>query len=204
MLGWRTVPVRRIELDKIVRGEFAENAERKDFLPSEIDAIRRAMEPVEKAAARERQRASPGRGKKGAKVSQPFRATDKLGAFAGVSARTVEKIAKVVEAAEREPARFKALADEMDRTGKVDGAFRKPKQKQDEERRLAIVPVAGRHRTIVIDPPWDHEGLSVAGRGRPMYPVMSQEDYSRFRLPTGPTTSAISTSGDQQLHPARR
>ena len=32
----------------------AENVERKDFLPSEIDAIRRAMLPAEKAAAKKR------------------------------------------------------------------------------------------------------------------------------------------------------
>ena len=38
-----------------MRGEFAENAYRKDFLPSEIGAIRRAMEPAQKAAAKERQ-----------------------------------------------------------------------------------------------------------------------------------------------------
>ena len=36
-------------------------------------------------------------GGKGAKVSQPSRPTDKIGAFAGVSGRTVEKIAKVVD-----------------------------------------------------------------------------------------------------------
>jgi hypothetical protein len=35
-----------------VRGEFAENAIRKSFLPSEIDAIRRALEPIKKAAAK--------------------------------------------------------------------------------------------------------------------------------------------------------
>jgi signal transduction histidine kinase len=54
-LGWDEIPVTTIDLAEIVRGELAENAERKDFLPSEIDAIRRALEPIEKAAARERQ-----------------------------------------------------------------------------------------------------------------------------------------------------
>jgi hypothetical protein len=39
-------------------------------------------------------------GGKGAKVSQPLRATDKIGAFAGVSGRTVEKIAAVATEAE--------------------------------------------------------------------------------------------------------
>src|ERR1700757_3802605 len=46
--GWR----RRTE--EIVRGEFAENAIRKDFLPSEIEAIRRAMLPAETVAAKGR------------------------------------------------------------------------------------------------------------------------------------------------------
>ena len=47
--------------------------------------------------------------------------------------RTVEKIAAVVEAAEREPTKFNPLLAEMDRTGKVDGAYRKLKQAQDEQ-----------------------------------------------------------------------
>ena len=33
-------------IDLIARGEFVENAIRKDFVPSEIEAIRRAMLPV--------------------------------------------------------------------------------------------------------------------------------------------------------------
>ena len=55
-LGWKQVPVRVVNIDQIVRGEFAENAYRKDFLPSEIDAIRRVMEPLQRAAAKENQR----------------------------------------------------------------------------------------------------------------------------------------------------
>jgi len=41
LLGWRSIPRRVVDLDKIMRGEFAENAYRKEFLPSEIHAIRR-------------------------------------------------------------------------------------------------------------------------------------------------------------------
>ncbi|MCH9050081.1 MAG: hypothetical protein IIA72_03220 [Proteobacteria bacterium] len=76
---------------------MAENAIRKDFLPSEIDAIRRALEPAEKEAANERRTANL----PNAKVSHSGvgRSTDKIGAFAGVSGRTVEKIKGVVEAA---------------------------------------------------------------------------------------------------------
>jgi ParB family transcriptional regulator, chromosome partitioning protein len=53
-LGWSEIPVTVVDLGEVARGELAENAERKDFLPSEIDAIRRALEPIEKAAAKER------------------------------------------------------------------------------------------------------------------------------------------------------
>ena len=33
-VGWTEVPVRVVDLDEIVKGEYAENAHRKDFLPS--------------------------------------------------------------------------------------------------------------------------------------------------------------------------
>ena len=54
-LGLREIPVTEVNLAEVVRGELAENAARKDFLPSEIEAIRRALQPGEKAAAKERQ-----------------------------------------------------------------------------------------------------------------------------------------------------
>ena len=72
--------LRRVDdLDAIVRGEFAENAERKDFLPSEIDAIRRALDPIERAEAKARM-------SDGAKGSESFatlpgKASDKIGAL---------------------------------------------------------------------------------------------------------------------------
>jgi ParB family chromosome partitioning protein len=66
-LGWTSVPVTFVDLKEVIRGEFAENAHRKNFLPAEIDAIRRALLPIEKAAAKERQRqhggTAPGRKK---------------------------------------------------------------------------------------------------------------------------------------------
>src|SRR5262245_12970959 len=56
LLGWKSVPYTQIplNLDQIVRGEFAENTQRKDFTLSEAVAIKRALEPMEKAAAKER------------------------------------------------------------------------------------------------------------------------------------------------------
>jgi hypothetical protein len=47
------------------------------------------------------------------------RPATKIGSFAGVSGRTVEKIAAVVKAAEEKPEKFGHLVKEMDRTGKI-------------------------------------------------------------------------------------
>lgn len=168
LLGWKKVPVRVVDIDQIVRGEFAENAFRMNFLPSEVDAIRRALEPLEKAAAKKRM----SDGGRGAKVSHPSRTSNRIGSFAGFSGRSVEKIRAIMEAAERQPKRFQPLVEEMDRTGRVDGPYKTLRQWLDADR-ISIKPIIrGRFRTIVIDPGWRFPGQH---RGRPDYATMSQE-----------------------------
>jgi N6-adenosine-specific RNA methylase IME4/ParB-like chromosome segregation protein Spo0J len=162
-LGRTRVPVRVVPLDEIVRGEFSENAHRKDFLPSEIDAIRRALMPQEKAAAKERQVAGLKRGGERPVVENFHdggKTRDKIGAFAGVSGKTVEKIAAVMDAAERDPERFGPLIEEMDRVQRVTGPYRKLKRALDEDRVKGLVARPGRVRTLVMDPawPWDMGG----------------------------------------------
>jgi N6-adenosine-specific RNA methylase IME4 len=187
-LGWAEIPVTEVDLDQVVRGELAENADRKDFLPSEIYAIRKALAPIEEAAAKERQRIHGGTapGIHSAKVSQsdaptgPQRSVDKIGAVANVSGRQVEKIAKVVEAAEREPEKFGPLVDEMDRTGRVHGVYKKLVTAQKAEA-IAAEPQplpAGPFRVIVADPPWsdDHRASDPSRREVCPYPVMSVEE----------------------------
>jgi ParB family transcriptional regulator, chromosome partitioning protein len=43
LLGWKTVPVHVVDLDDLVAGEYAENACRKDFLPSELWAVAQTL-----------------------------------------------------------------------------------------------------------------------------------------------------------------
>jgi hypothetical protein len=43
-LGWTHISISVVDIDAIVRGEFAENAHRKDFTLSETVAIKRALE----------------------------------------------------------------------------------------------------------------------------------------------------------------
>lgn len=177
LLGWSDVPVRVVDTDDIERAEVAENTERKDFLPTEIDAIRRAHEAKLKAAARKRMTLG-GRGKKGAKVSQPLRATDKIGAYAGVSGRTVEKIAAVMDAAKAEPERFGKLREDMDRTGRVNGVYKRLRVAQQAAQiRAEPPPLPGRgpYRVIVADPPWPYEIRleDPSHRATHPYPTMS-------------------------------
>ena len=82
MLGRTDIPVTVVALDNIVRGEFAENTVRKDFTLSEAVAIKQALEPVEKAAAKTRMLAGKPSGKlpKGRAGDKAAKATGRLGA----------------------------------------------------------------------------------------------------------------------------
>ena len=167
-LGWTEIPVREVDLAEIARGEVAENTARKDFLPSEIEAIRRALEPAEKAAAKEREtlgKVCPG--------SHTGKTRDKIAAFANVSGETVRKIAAIVSAAEAEPKRFGKLAADMDRTGRVDGPFKRLKvARQAEAIRAEPPPLPGNgpYRVIVVDPPWPFEICDEDPSHRAVYP----------------------------------
>ena len=56
------------------------------------------------------------------------------------------------------------------------GRTREEMRKEDADRVRKLTKGSGRYPTLVIDPPWDHEGLSLAGRGMPTYAVMSHEE----------------------------
>ena len=153
--------------------------------PSEIDAIRRRCEAALKAQAKKNQAAagpSSGRGAKrsgGGNFPQAVGKTrDKIGAFAGISGRTVEKIAAICDAAEAEPKKYGKLREVMDKTGRVNAPYKRLKvAKQAEQIRAEPPPLPnkGPYRVIVIDPPWGYEIASeeLSIRGVWPYPTMS-------------------------------
>src|SRR5580765_8393083 len=96
------IPVHVVDLDQIVRGEWAENALRKEFTPSEIVAIKRALKPTLKAAAIERKGARTDLRGNSPQVEQG-RAADQVAAFVGKDRKTIQKMEAVVAAAEAEP-----------------------------------------------------------------------------------------------------
>lgn len=53
---------------------------------------------------------------------------------------------------------------------------RRERKTADEQRVLSLAPVVGKFRTLVIDPPWDYEWLSLAGRAAPGYATMTHDE----------------------------
>ena len=135
MLGWKTVPCTLIpiNLDQIVRGEFAENTCRKNFTWSEAVGIKRALEPLEKAKAKERQGTRTDKHLEKFSTSSSGRALDKVAVVVGKHRTTLAKAEAIVDAAEAEPAKYSYLVEEMDQTGRVDGAYRQLKSRQQDE-----------------------------------------------------------------------
>src|SRR6516164_1047661 len=159
-LGWVEIPINVIDLAAVVRGEYAENTERKDFTWSEAVAIKRALEPLEKAAAKERQGTRTDKHPGKLPTSSQGRAADKAAKATRMSRRTLEKAEAVVDAAEIEPERFGKLKEDMDRTGQVNGPFKRLKvMRQAEEIRKEPPPLPGNgpYRVIIADPPWPYD-----------------------------------------------
>ena len=135
LLGWERVPVHVVPLDDIVRGEFDENVVREDFTPSEQYAIRKALEEQEKQSAKDRQGERIDKHSGNFPESSRGQTRDKIAKIAGTSGRTLDKITEICKAAEAEPEKYGQFVDEMDRTGKVDGVYRKLRAELDAERR---------------------------------------------------------------------
>jgi N6-adenosine-specific RNA methylase IME4 len=173
------IPVTIVDLASVMRGEWAENHERKNFTPSETVSIKRALE-IEfdlKGEAEKRQKA----GTKAA-PGEAGEANEIVAAYTGKSRATIEKAEKVVAAAERDPLRFGKLRDDMDRTGKVDGpAKRLAIMEQADAIRSAppTLPGRGPYSVMVIDFPWPHEPdmsqeeIDAAGRSLRPYAAMA-------------------------------
>ena len=139
-LGWPEIPVTVVELDDLLKGEWAENAERKDFTPSEAVAIGLALEERVRELARARQEATQlGHYKNDSAGSAETAAPKQDGAAytetrdivsraVGMGHTKYEEAKAVVKAAVEDPETFVPLVEQMDRTGKVAGAYDKMTQ----------------------------------------------------------------------------
>jgi N6-adenosine-specific RNA methylase IME4/ParB-like chromosome segregation protein Spo0J len=172
-LGWTEIPVTIVDLLQAARGEAHENFVRKDLLPSEIVALKRAIEPLERREARQRQgvRADLCHPATVAECQGPSR--DKIARYLGVGRTTIDRAEAVVDAAEEDPEEYGYLVEQMDRSGKVAGAFRRLEVLKQAKELDAAAPElpTGPFQVIVADPPWRYE----SGNSLP-YPTMDIEE----------------------------
>jgi ParB-like chromosome segregation protein Spo0J len=189
------IPVTVVDVDSIVAGEWDENAQRKDFTPSEAVAIKRALEPLEKAAAAARlAHGKTAPGKKGGEVKGHGRARDKIAAVVGMDPKTIAKAEAIVDAADADPEKFGKLKEQMDRTGNVSGPHKRlTNMRQSEAIKAEPPPLPGKgpYRTGVIDWPWasepDGQSPAETGRGYFNYPTMTTAEM----IAAGPAIRAI-------------
>ena len=156
-LGREAIPVTVIDLEEVVLGEYAEHTFRKAFTPSECADIADAIEPIERALATARMLA----GRPCEKFSQVSGKTrERVAKSTGMSAPSIAKARAVRDAAKADPKQFGKLKEDMDRTGRVDGPFKRLKViKQSDEIRRETPPLSGHgpYRVVVADPPWPYE-----------------------------------------------
>jgi N6-adenosine-specific RNA methylase IME4 len=194
------IPVHVVNLYEIVRGEWAENTDRKDFTPSEIVAIKRALEPKLKEAAKDRQGTRTDIVGNSHNV-ESGRVHEKLSAFVGKDRKTIEKAEAVVDAAEAEPEKYAELVEVMDRTGKVNGPWRRlqvlrqvEEIKRKKETGQLDLPV-GKFDRIVVDVPWPHEpddpAPALRGRATRDYPTMSIEEIKSLPVAERAATHCV-------------
>lgn len=177
------IPVRIIDIDSLLAGEWDENAPgiRKDFSYSEAVAIAAALEPVEKARAAARKAA-------GAKAdpARAGRAGVIVAGLVGMDRQTLDRAKAIVAAAAAEPEKYGDLQEQMDRSG-VNGPFKRlTNMRQSDEIRKEPPPLPGQgpYRSGSIDPPWasepDGKSPSETGRGYYKYPTMNTAEMIAF------------------------
>jgi ParB-like chromosome segregation protein Spo0J len=136
-LGWTETEVRFADnLDdalSLLKAERDENICRAEMPPLDRINLGKAIEAVEKPKAQERQISQLKQGEEQPRAGNfPERekgeTRDRVGEAVGWSGKTYQKAAAVAEAAEEDPETFGELAQKMNTTGKVDGAYREVKQ----------------------------------------------------------------------------
>ena len=182
-IGLTLIPARVLDLSDALQAESDENKCRKEFAPTEAVAIGAAIEEREREKAKVRMIA--GVRPSGNLPEGNGQSRDKAAAAVGMSGRTYEKAKAVVMAAQANPDTFGHLAEQMDRTGKVDRAFKElGRQKiiaENTELAKSVGAPTGKFRTIVLDPPWDYSDVGDCGigdnyRSKPEYAQMSLDE----------------------------
>lgn len=133
LLGCTEISATVIDVEDLLQAEHDENAQRKDFTPTEAVAIGREIEERHKEKVKAHQsehmrRAVQMRKDRSGSFIPPVErvgeSRDMAAKAVGVSPATYSRAKRVVEAAEADPERFGDLPAKMDETGNVTGTLR--------------------------------------------------------------------------------
>jgi N6-adenosine-specific RNA methylase IME4 len=184
LLATRDILKRDVILSRIVsvvsiaQGEFDENMMRKDFAPSERVALIETLRGFSHGGDRKSDQS---------RICDLDRLTTKeASARVGFCRDDYFRARAVVEAAKEDPERFAHLVERMDRTGRIDGAYRELKIAHESEKiRQEPQPLPkGPFRVAVVDPPWEfEEGYSLSRLGVTPYPTMSIGEIKALPVP---------------------
>ena len=188
------IPVTVIDINSIVAGESDENdpALRKAFTLSEAVAIAHTLRPRFETAAKERQRAG-GRAKASGKLPEADKGEtrEKIARAVGKGERTLVKATLIVAAAMMEPDKYGKLVEAMDRTGRVNGPYKRLQNimaSEEIKREPPGLPMNGPYRAGIIDPPWasepDEADKDHGARGYYPYPTMTPEQIAVLPVPS--------------------
>lgn len=185
------------DIATLVKAECQENTCRKMFTPEEAVAIGEAIEatlpkPEErkaeggKTAGRGRPKKKDGQSLTILKRDNSKRTSAIAASAVGMSRVTYEKAKEVVKASKKS-AKAKSLVQEMNKTGKVNGAHKKLKVENQKEQIAKEQPPlpTGPFRVIAVDPPWkyDNRESDTTHRAANPYPSMALEEIKS--LPIG-------------------
>jgi N6-adenosine-specific RNA methylase IME4 len=183
-LGHKTTFVHVVDFDRVSRGEYSENHFRKAFTPSEYADIADELEPIERAAAKERMLAGKPLGKF---PEGGGRALDKVARIVGKDRKTIEKARALRDAAREDPERFGKLQADMDWTRRVSGVHRRlriAQQAQAIRAEPSPLPGNGPYRVAVVDLPWPYEKQDAdpSHRAAQSYPTMAIADMKALPI----------------------
>lgn len=174
----RVDEVKSIRDKAVAMQEYARQAKDRDLIAHATEirlrAERRAGELLREMA--EAQTRHAGKASKGSRVATPT-AQPTLAAI-GVSKTQSSRWQRLADLPERQ---FEELADRAGRkaVAVLDGSSKRTRQEMradDENRVRKLRPTPGKFRTLVIDPPWDYDWLSIAGRATPGYATMTHDE----------------------------
>ena len=113
---------------------------------------------------------------------------------------------KVLEAAKEDPEKFAHLVERIDRTRRINGAFRQLKIAQESEKiRQDPKPLSQEpFRVGVIDPLWQfRKSYSLSRLGVTPYPTMSVEEIMAIPVPEHHAPGLIALDVDDEQAPCR-